>query len=315
MIEALLILILGAGFFFISFDRMRELYSYFFQKIQKWSLGFKYDVRDKEKNHDKYWNHFKQLLKLSLGLGSDRSVVWFVSISTLLGSIVMTLLSGWVSTRLTIIASLIFFVLPYFILRIILQNIRVKSSREGELLLGELSDNYKINYYNMQRAIEITSNNIENAPKTKRLLLTLSRGLNRVGSPEEIRHLLDEFRMSINTSWATILANNMYFSLTQGIRVDLALDDLQDTISRARKLDEYQKRQNNESKLVLRYLAPISYLLTIFGAVKFFNLSFEKFLFYQFRTEAGLSWITISIICYVVAIFSERFIANTKLDF
>ena len=315
MVEGILILILGAGFFIISFEKMKELYSYIFYKIKLWSQGFIYDRNQNEKSRDKYWDHFKKLLKLTLGLGSDRSVVWFVSLSALSGSVVMAVLSDWVSARLCIITGLIFFSLPYLILRILLQNIRVKSSREGEILLGELTDNYKINFYNMQKAIEVTAQNIENAPKTKRLLFNLMRGLNRVGSPEEIRRLVDEFKLSVNTSWAAILANNMYFSLVQGIRVDLALDDLQETISRARKLDEYQKRQNNESKLVIKYLVPISYIFTVLSAVKFFNMTFEKYIFYQFRTEAGLTWITISVISYITAIFSEKFITRTKLDF
>ena len=79
----------------------------------------------------------------------------------------------------------------------------------------------------MQKAIEITANNIENAPNIKRLLFNLSRGLNRVGTNEEIRHLIDEFELSIDTFWSKILGNNIYFSLTQGIRVDLALDELE----------------------------------------------------------------------------------------
>lgn len=315
MIELFLILILGIGIFTVTFDYMKEFYKVLIDKIIIWAEGFKNTDAIETKKHDKYWDHIKLILQLSVGLGTDRAVTFFVSISTLLGSIVFVFLLDWVSNILAILTALIFFTLPYVILRLILQGIRVRSSKEGEILLGELSDNYKIYYYNMQKAIEITANNIENAPNIKRLLFNLSRGLNRVGTNEEIRHLIDEFELSIDTFWSKILGNNIYFSLTQGIRVDLALDELQKTITRARKLEEYQKRQNNESKLILRYLVPISYLLTVLSALFFFNLSLDEFINYQFRTEAGLTWLTISLLSYSISILSEKFIARSKLDF
>lgn len=315
MIETLLILILGLGIFTLSYEKMKDFYKIIISNVLLWADGFKSIGSVELKNHDKYWNHLKMILHLSLGLGSDRSVIFLVAISTFVGSVVMTVLSGLISNTLAILAGITFFALPYIILRLILQGIRVRSSKEGEIFLGELSDNYKINYYNMQKAIEVTAENIENAPNIKRILLNLSRGLNRVGSFDEIRHLVDEFVLSIDTFWAKILGNNIYFSLTQGIRVDLALDELQKTITRARKLDELQKRQNNESKLILRYLVPASYVLTIFSAVNIFDLTLNRFIYYQFETEAGLTWITISLISFVISVLSEKFIARTKLDF
>ena len=61
-------------------------------------------------------------------------------------------------------------VLPYCSIMARLYSQRVTRSREGDVLVQELLNNYKIHMYNMKEAIEITAFTIEGAPGAKRIL-------------------------------------------------------------------------------------------------------------------------------------------------
>ena len=166
----------------------------------------------------------------------------------------------------------------------------------------------------MQQAIEVTARVIEEAPNSRKLLFNLSRGLNTAGDGDRISRLLNEFRMSLNTSWGNILTNNMYFALVSGMEVTEALSDLAETIKRARKVDEYARRENNEAGLILKYLVPVSYFLTAAGGIGYFGLTPEKFLHYQFGTEVGLTWFTVSSVIYGAGLLLNGWLTRTKLD-
>lgn len=262
----------------------------------------------------KLYEHIKILIRISLNKSGSSWVRGFFAISALLGAVPLLALSGRVADSLVLIAALFSAGLPYALLRLRLQVLRVESSREGEILVTELLENYKIQYFNMQRAIEVSAAEIEEAPNCKRLLMNLAKGIPAVGSTDDIRRLLDEFRLSINTSWANILAVNMYFALTGGMQATNALHDLSEALVMARKADEYLKRENNEAKLMLKYLAPICYLMTVIGGILFFNLTWKKYLIYQFQTTAGLTWLVISSLLYVGGVLIYMYISRGKLD-
>ena len=263
---------------------------------------------------DEFVTHIKVLIKVSIGKEGRRWLRIFFGLSIGLFVLTILLLSGRVSSMLALLSGLFLGTLPYIALRLKLKVLQVESSREGEILVTELLENYKIHYFNMQRAIEQCADGLGEAPNCRRLLYNLSRGLNAAGSPEDIRRLLDEFRFSINTSWANILAVNMYFALSGGLQVTYALTDLSSAVAMARRVDEYVKRENNEAKLMLKYLAPICYVLTIAGGIAFFGLTWKKFLYYQFQTSVGLTWFVISLLLYVSGIIVYFYISRGKLD-
>ncbi len=338
MIVIIMLLILVSGIAALTWELMEEFYDVQIENLRSWFAGFKFD-RAKEYNR---WvsmlaqpdnalvkplrglsrdgliyridGHIRLLLQITLGMGADRSVRVFWILSGLLGVISLFFLFGKISFSLTAISSLLSMCLPYCMLRLKLQKLRVDSSREGEILITELLNNYKISYFNMQKAIEETAKTIEDAPNSKRILFNLSKGLNTADTKERIKFILKEFRLSINTNWGNILANNMYFALASGIEVTEAISDLADVIKKARKIDEYSRRENNEAALILKYLAPVSYFLTVIGAIEYFGLSPEKFLYYQFKTEVGLTWFIISLVIYVAGVLINGYLTRGRLD-
>lgn len=329
-----LVALFGAGMITLKWEDIKDIFDAARSKGEIWLKGFKEEPEasetgsgkvigaGSEKNHTSGFigrfvitmrDHIRLLLRITLGMGTEKSLKAFLALSLFLGAGAAAALAGKVSALLTMAAAAAAVLFPYGLLRIRLQKLRVQSSREGEILITELLENYKINYFNMQRAIEVTAATIEEAPNSKRLLFNLSKGLN-TAETGQIGRLLKEFRLSVSTSWGNILASNMGFALTSGIEVTEAISDLADTVKKARKIDEYARRENNEAFMMFKYLAPVSYFLTVAGGVGFFGLSPEKFLHYQFETEVGLTWFTISLIIYAAGVLVSACTTRTKLD-
>ena len=320
MMEILLLVLLAAGFIIIMWDSVTELAFLCRERLKRWSIGFREESKDqrqikKSKGmlEGRLYDHICFLLQITLGMGTARSIRAFASASFILAGGTLFSLFGKVPLPLSAGAAICTGLMPYRLLRLRLQKLRVNSSREGEILITELLENYKIEYFNMQQAIEKTASTIEDAPNSKRLLLNLAKGLN-TAEKDRIGNLLREFRLSINTSWGNILTTNMSFALTSGVEVTEALTDLADTIKQARRVNEFARRENNEAAMILKYLAPLTYLLTAAGGIKLFGITAEKFFYYQFETEAGLTWFTISIIIYAAGCLLNTCLSYAKLD-
>lgn len=256
----------------------------------------------------------RKLIKIVLGLDGNLYIYCFYFISILIPMVV-----GAVTIRITPVFLRVILIsvaasLPTLFLLGKLQTLRVKNSKEGKRLIMELLDNYKIDYYNMQRAVEITASVIDEAPNCKRLLFNLSKGLNRASTDDEIRTLIEEFRYAIGTSWSGVLADNIYFALSSGVRVENAMEDLINTIVMAEEVEEKTKRENNEAGLVLKYLVPLCYLLSFVGGIKFFGLTTGEFLYYQFGTQAGITWFSAIIVMYIISLVAKFFLTQNKLD-
>lgn len=311
MLIVFLILLLLFGIYILTYDYMKDLYAEAGRIISKTRESFRgTDITKK----GKLWERIRLTLGVSLGMGTDRAVRAFIVISLMMAVPVILMTGGRISLFLALSASATAALSPYVLLRIRMEKIRMRSSHEGEIFLSELTENYKLNYYNMKEAIERTAISMDEAPDTRRILMNLSRGLGRAGSEESINRLLNEFSLSISTSWAKTLKNLMYFSLVHGIRVEEAMEDLSITIRKAREAEEYARRENNEANMMIRYLIPLSYLLTVLGGVRFFGLGWDKFLHYQFGTGVGMTWFTISLLIYIISYMVNLFLSESKLD-
>ena len=311
MTAAFLIILLASGIFILTYESMKDLYDAVRIIFKRLLLSFRgTDFTEK----GEVWEHVRILMGITLGMGKDRSVMAFFGLSGLLSLSSMVLLSGKVPLELNILSSLLGAFLPYIMLLIRREKLRIQSSKEGEKMLRELMDNYKIYYFNMKEAIDRTAMTLRDAPRSKRILTGLSRGLDRAGSERSISRLLEEFSLSINTSWSNTLKNLMYFSLVYGVRVDEGMEDLGSTLKSARMVEEYSRRENNESSLMIKYMVPFIYLMTAVSGIRIFGLGAEKFMHYQFGTEVGATWFTILAVIYIISYIVNLFLSENKLD-
>ena len=215
---------------------------------------------------------------------------------------------------MALICGLFMGAVPYGMLMARLYGRRVSRSREGDVLVQELLNNYKIHDFNMKEAIEVTSLELEKAPAARSLLLQLAKGLQKSVTKEEVEYHLSAFRYSIDTAWGSALSTNIFFAHLYGIRVDGALEDLLKSMIKSRKVVEHGKRENNEARLILKYLAPVSFLLTVAGACRYFDFTVGKFIRYQFGTALGMQWFLIMVMMYVAGLLLNVFLSREKMD-
>ena len=311
MMVVFLIAVLLLGVFIATYDYMEDVYKACGIIIRR-SID---SLKESEMNdRGEVFESVRSLMWINMGMGTDKAVWLFFGVSGIFALTVLMTLGLRLNMGLRIAAVLLSSFLPYLMLRIRLEKIRVRSSYEGEILLSELTDNYKINYYNMREAVEKTAATIQDAPHSKRILTDLSRGLERASTDKAVRRLLQEFSLSINTSWANTLNNLMYFAILKGIRVEEAMEDLESTIMKAREVEEYSKRQMNEPKLMVKYVVPACFLLMVAGGVKVFGLEPAELIHYQFQTEAGATWFTIFLILYIISYMANLYFSRNKLD-
>lgn len=324
-IEGIMLCMLAAGIAVLYFDDICCICERVRNRYMIWSAG----IRDRKTNIKYHGSggsnsltadppytddSIVRLLSATLGINGSKANVVFVIISVLPSLIFIFGMADKLQADLLLIAALVIGLAPYIWLRLRLRAVRARTSGEGFILLTELLDNYKINYYNIREAVEATALTIKDAPNSRRLLFNLSKGMNMASDSSSIRRLLNDFNYSFGTSWARILTDNIFLSVSSGIRIDEALEDLIHTVGRAKDLDEYIKRENNEASLILRYLAPACYILTVIGAVRIFGLTLDEFIYYQFETSAGAAWLTASVIIYILTVFAKEFLVKNAFD-
>lgn len=204
--------------------------------------------------------------------------------------------------------------IPYIILQMQMGSVRTKGSKEGDILIPELLNNYKIYGYNMKEAIDKTVLSLDNAPVAKAGLITLAKRINNYSDKEDIAEAIEVFKFSFNTVWCRMLASNIGLALVEGIRVDKSLEDLLRTVRNGRKIMEANRRGNYEANIITKFLVPISYILSVFAGIKYFNLTPEKFIQLQFGTLTGIRWFSIMVLCYVISLFLIKYLTEDKMD-
>lgn len=266
------------------------------------------------RTYGKVGSHIRMLIQAAEAEKYFASVERFYFISLLLGMIPGVLFSFLVSWKLSLLWGAFLGVLPYFVLQAQLHEKRVKRSREGDVLVQELLNHYQMNDYNMAAALEKAALSLEEEPLGKRLFLQLAKDLQNAVTKKEVEDLLAEFRYAFDTVWGNVLASNILFSHLYGVQVDGALKDLLYCMVQSRKAAEYSRRENHEARIMLVWLTPISFLLSIFFACRFFGFTLGKFISYQLGTVLGLQWFLSMVFCYVVSLLIHGFLAKEKMD-
>ncbi len=266
------------------------------------------------KNYGKVGRHLRILIQAAEVERYFPTVERFYLVSGLLGVLPGLLFNLMVSWKTAVLWGGFLTCLPYLTLQAQLHEKRVKRSREGDVLVQELLNHYQICDYNMAEALEKTALSLEGEPLGKRLFLQLAKDLQNAVTKKEVEDLLTEFRYAFDTVWGNVLASNILFSHLYGVRVDGALKDLLQCMVQSRKAVEYSRRENHEARIMLVWLTPISFFLSIFFACRFFDFTLGKFFSYQLGTALGLQWFFSMAFCYITSLLIHGFLAKEKMD-
>ncbi len=254
------------------------------------------------------------MVSLAFGLKGENSGLIFIAGSLGLGLTVFILLAVSYGAALALYGFLAAAAIPYILMKARLQDLRVDMSREGEQLLTELLNNYRIGHYNMREAIERTAVTIEEAPISRRMLLDLSREMNAATGDEEVKRAIERFRLALSTSWGDLLAANLEFAELDGIRVTESLKDLAEGVSDARRLLEQTRRETSDSGMVLKVLFPVMCILIYLGATAAFGLTPAEFIHNQFGTPTGVGWAIGLLLSYALSLLASAYVSRQKMD-
>ncbi|MBK5253201.1 MAG: hypothetical protein JJE03_01815 [Peptostreptococcaceae bacterium] len=289
-----------------------ELLFIYHYSLKKSKAFYRHEEEGKKKLIDS--NDLVMLLNSTLGFKGDKSINRFISFSIVLSILTVALLLNRINITMVLMVSAVVSLLPYIVLRTKLKVDRRTNANEGDLVIAEILNSYKFTGYNMRAAIEHTALNMTNAPHMKNVILDLSKDMNLASDERDIKKSLFKFRYKVNTAWSDILSSNMYFALTKGVVVTDALADLLQAVENSKTVKEHLKRESNEANLMIIYMAPICYLLTVIGGIKFFNFTLKKFFSYQFLTDTGIKWFLVIVITYCIGILAKIYINDNKLD-
>ncbi len=214
-----------------------------------------------------------------------------------------------------VMAALIAF-MPYCNLWIRLSRRRTKASFEGEKVIAELLNQYKMNYFNMPQAIEVCVVHLVDAPICRQIFFKMSLRLKKTKNDDEIRKIIDELAYGVNTQWAKMLANNMVLAISDSVEVTEGLEDILADCKEIAELIETGKRKNSEPTIMIFFLPPILYIGLAYMSMKSMDgMTLKTIIGYQLFTPNGVIMFMLAIITSFINYALISLIGQRKYDF
>jgi hypothetical protein len=215
----------------------------------------------------------------------------------------------------SIFISIIIVLMPFAFLFLKLMNLHYKGSYEGEILISEILNSYKMNSYNMVEAIDKCQRYLDEAPICKKALFSLSLKLKAYSTEAELKKALEDFNYAIGTNWVIMLSNNIYMAIQENIIITKGLEDLLDNAAQINEMLEQAKRDNLEGYAMIRFLAPAMVVLLAYTAMSQLSYNLSEVLNYQFISQTGIKYtIAISIMAFITHTI-VTILSRQKFDF
>jgi len=214
-----------------------------------------------------------------------------------------------------VISGIIVALFPYLIIRIRLENIRKKSSFEGEAFIGEFLAQYRICRYNVFETMAKMAeekNKAETCVGLIRRILFLTRNSIQESA---VKEATGSFSYAINTNWARMFAYNLKTAIITGENVSLAVEDVFLQLREARTLGEERIRMNAEATRIVIFLIPVMYIATVLISVKYVGLSWTEYFHNQFGTPEGFMLLLVIIVMFLINIIIIEVVNNQRFDF
>ncbi len=263
---------------------------------------------------NKWFKYLNKLIAITCGQTNYVTVYSFIILTLSLPVLFFTLLVNRTSLAFACLVSTFFGILPYLYLRIKLSAIRIEGSYEADTVVGELLNQYKMNYSNMIEAVD-SMVNLKEAPICRKAFYRLSLRLKGYKTNEELLEGLEEVVFTVDTDWMRMLTNNIYMSIDRGIDVIIGLEDILLELKEAKSTTEKSKQINIEGFSILKYLSPAMYIATVLIAVKYFGFTLSKFIKYQLYTSIGIKFFVLILLLIMINMIIMLVFQKRKYDF
>ncbi|MFV0516293.1 MAG: hypothetical protein ACK5MV_02745 [Aminipila sp.] len=260
---------------------------------------------------NKLYDHINYITKTTLNLPAG----YLINISVAINITVLFIGIRNLTFVSALIISTSIAATPYMILRVRFEGIRRKGSFEGEYLISNFLNQYRISNFNVYEALEMLLEESKNTKVTNSLILKMLLELRGTGNINEIKKATEKFSSVINTNWSRMFAYNIQLAASKGINISLAVEDILIQLREARVIYEERKRLNSESMRIVVYMIPILYLFTIIMSVKYIGTSVLHYLQNQFLTKEGFMLLMISFIMFMMNIAIIEIVGRKKFDY
>ena len=255
--------------------------------------------------------HVDQVAQTALGIRGKT----VLSISTVLFVANILAVGRMLGLGQGLIMSFIISVTPYLLLRIRFEGIRRKGSFEGEAVISNFLNHYRICNFNVYEALEKLLYESENIRQNNPLLFKMLMELRNTGSPREIRKATNAYAQVVNTNWSRMFAYNIQLAAEKGINVSVAIEDILFQLRDARTMLEERKRLNSEAMRIVVYMIPLLYVFTVVMSVNFIGLTAREYIKNQFVTEEGLFFLVLSVVMFLLNIIFMETVSRQKFDY
>ncbi len=288
----------------LTYDSFKSLYvMFYYRKRLRPPRKKKYRVLDK----------VNMFVETTTGFEKKGGVFLGTSITLLIGGSI----AGWKAVGLFygVLLGIAFSVTPALVLKIKLEAIRNRGSREGETFLAELISRYRMSSYNMNSCLEmLTQSEKTGSVCYKQCQEVLSRARESSRS-RELYRCADGFSYAIGTNWSRMLAYNIGQSICFGYNVMSGMEDILSQLREARQQEEERKRMNSESARLVLFMVPFTYAITVYFTISWLGLGVGKLVKNQFCTSAGISFLLAIAFLFLINLVLISMVRNRRFDY
>lgn len=243
----------------------------------------------------------------------DINLFIFISLAVFLVFFLLLMKQGFSISKIVI--SAVIGLMPYCYIRTKLLTLRISGSFEGQILISEIVNQYKMNHFNIIEALDKSIGHLEKAPLSAKALLRMSLRLKTYQTEKELRKIIDDFVYALDTDWVKMLANNIYIAMVDKVTVTSGLEDLLRECKTINIALEEGKRMNSESFLMAKYLGPVMYIGLMWLAKDALDFDLGKIIKYQLFTSSGLTlFIALTAVTFINFIVINV-LSRQKFDF
>ncbi|MDP4084723.1 MAG: hypothetical protein Q8934_08930 [Bacillota bacterium] len=262
------------------------------------------------------YRKIEKLLLQTTNWKGDFAVYTFIFILILIGVISLV---GFLKSGQTIITSILLSVIasimPVLFLYFRLRQQRIRTSHEGQFMVTELLNNYRIFHNNISEALDHTILTLTEHPNSKKVLSQLAIGLKDYQNENELQTLIKDFKESINTTWSEPLGALIQNASFHGDDITEGLIDITNELKVLEQLKEKNKQNNIEGLMLLQFLIPLFIIGSYYALINWFGFTIKKLIDYQFFNSMGFTTFYFTMLFVAVTFLVSLYLKHEKNDY
>ncbi len=167
--------------------------------------------------------------------------------------------------------------MPYAYIRMRLKVRQISASYEGQMLLSEFVNQYKICDFNIYETVNKCSISLDENTVSSKALFQLSYKLRSYSNRAELQTALNSFILNWDNTWARMLAQNIYNAAEEKINVLQGLDNVLALCKSIKEQQEKKKRKGLDTAVIVNVLCPLFFFAAIVGAKEMMGYDWKTF--------------------------------------